>query len=183
MKGVVFTEFMDMVDSAFSPEVTEQIIEAADLPSGGSYTSVGTYHHGELVQLVGHLSEQTRMPVPELLEAYGRYLFTRFVKAYPHLFVGATSVLDFLPRVHGYIHVEVRKLYPDAELPRLACQRLPDGRLEVIYRSERAFADFARGLILGCAEHFGERISIEQTNLDAETGTAVRFIVSVDDPV
>jgi Haem-NO-binding len=52
MKGVVFTEFIEMVEDRFSPEMADRIIERAKLPSGGAYTTVGTYDHGEMIQLV-----------------------------------------------------------------------------------------------------------------------------------
>ena len=45
MKGLVFTEFLELVDEQFSFETCEQIIEMSDLPSGGIYTSVGTTSH------------------------------------------------------------------------------------------------------------------------------------------
>ena len=38
MKGVVFTEFLEMVEDIFSPDIADQIVEEADLPSGGVYT-------------------------------------------------------------------------------------------------------------------------------------------------
>jgi len=43
MKGIIFTEFLEMVEDRFSPEIADRIIEAADLPSGGAYTAIGTY--------------------------------------------------------------------------------------------------------------------------------------------
>ena len=43
LKGLVFREFLEMVDQTISPEVTEKIISSCDLPSNGVYTSVGTY--------------------------------------------------------------------------------------------------------------------------------------------
>lgn len=45
MKGIIFTEFLDMVDEQFGFEVTEHIIEKAkhQLSTGGSYSAVGTY--------------------------------------------------------------------------------------------------------------------------------------------
>ena len=35
MKGIVFTEFLEMVEDKFSPELADRIIEGAELPSGG----------------------------------------------------------------------------------------------------------------------------------------------------
>ncbi len=52
MKGMVFTEFLEMVEDRFSPEIADRIITASDLRSGGAYTAVGTYEHSEMIQLV-----------------------------------------------------------------------------------------------------------------------------------
>ena len=76
MKGVVFTEFFDMVEESFSPELAERIIDMAALPNEGAYTAVGTYDAGEMVRLVGALSQETGTPVPDLLFAFGRFLVT-----------------------------------------------------------------------------------------------------------
>ena len=51
MKGVIFTEFLGMVADRFSEDMVDDIIEASDLPSGGAYTAVGIYDHGEIVAL------------------------------------------------------------------------------------------------------------------------------------
>ncbi len=56
MKGIVFTEFIEMVESKFGFDMMDDIIESANLPSGGIYTAVGTYDHTEMVQLVIEIS-------------------------------------------------------------------------------------------------------------------------------
>jgi len=55
MKGIIFREFIDMVEAQFSPQMVDDIIQASTLASGGAYTSVGTYPHDEMFQLVEHL--------------------------------------------------------------------------------------------------------------------------------
>ena len=52
MKGIVFSEFMDLVEEKFGWETIDELIESTNLPSGGSYTAVGTYPHSEIVSLV-----------------------------------------------------------------------------------------------------------------------------------
>lgn len=175
MKGVVFTEFLEMVKERFSPDVVDEIIEACDLPSGGSYTATGTYHHDELIQLVSRLSSTTGLPVPDLVREFGRHLFGRFVAMYPRLFVGVSSAFTFLMNIETHIHAEVKKLYPDAELPRFQCTVLSADHLEMIYRSSRPFADLAEGLMVGCVEHFGEEVDIRRQALPDEREQAVRF--------
>jgi len=177
MKGVVFTEFLEMVESSFSPVIADRIVEQSDLPSGGAYTAVGTYHHDEMVSLVGQLSSETGTPVPDLLQGFGRYLFGRFVTGYPMFFEGQTSSLDFLCTVHDHIHTEVRKLYSDAELPSLEHERPEPNRLVVNYRSSRGLADLAEGLIRACIDHFKEAITLSREDLSGGQNTHVRFVL------
>lgn len=153
MKGVVFTQFLDMVEDRWGLEVVDRMLLAAAPASGGAYTAIGTYDWQELASLVGALSQEVGAPVPDLLRAYGRHLFGVFVQAYPQFFVGTSSATGFLGRVEGLIHPEVLKLYPDAELPRFVICATSDG-VTMQYRSQRPFAEFAAGLIEGCLEHF-----------------------------
>jgi hypothetical protein len=178
MKGIVFTEFLEMVEDRFPEQIVEQLIESVDLPSGGIYTSVGTYSFQEMITLVSRLSELVGIPGPDLLRAFGQYLLKRFVEKFPHFFEGITSTLDFLPTVESLVHLEVKKLYPDAELPTFSCEFSNSGQLVMIYRSARNLPDLAEGLILGCGEHFRESLGIEKKNI-SENPPAVQFTITV----
>ncbi len=114
MKGIVFREFIDMVEQQFSFETADSIIAASSLSTGGAYTSVGTYPHSEMVSLVTNLSAQTGRPVPALLNHFGRHLFTRFTVIHPQYVRNYRSAFELLQQLDGNIHIEVRKLYQDA---------------------------------------------------------------------
>jgi Haem-NO-binding len=167
VKGVVFTEFLAMVEDTFSEELADRLLESSDLPSGGIYTSVGTYDSGEMATLVSTLSDLVDVPAPDLLQAFGRWLFSSFLQRYPTFFEGITSTREFLPQVNDYVHLEVRKLYPDAELPDLSCVVTDDG-VDMTYRSVRNLPDLAEGLIAGCGAHFGEVLEVTRTPLPGE---------------
>ena len=169
MKGVVFTEFLDMVDDTFGMEMTESIVSGSDLPSGGVYTSVGTYDHNEIVSLVGDLSRKTHIDISELVHVFGRHLMSRFVEIYPAFFE-VSDVLTFLENVDGYIHGEVRKLYPDAALPNIETKRLDGQVLELIYRSHRMMGDLAEGLIEGALVQFGNTHACSREDLPDDDG-------------
>jgi hypothetical protein len=175
MKGIIFTEFLEMVEARFSPEVVDRIIEACELPSGGAYTAVGTYDHQEIVQLVMQLSTVTEIPVPDLLRAYGTHLFSRFIVAYPQFFAGVDTTFAFLQNIEKHIHTEVRKLYPDADLPSFTYETADPRYLTMIYQSTRPFAALAEGLIMGCIAHFGEQIEVHCEDLSDGQGTCMRF--------
>jgi hypothetical protein len=178
MKGMVFTEFLEMVEDKFSPEMADRIIEQANLCSGGIYTAVGTYDHKEMVELISHLSDETGISPAELVHSFGVYLFGRFYTIFPSYFEGVSSSFDFLQRVEDYIHIEVRKLYPDAELPSFACDAPQPGCLRLTYQSARPFAALAEGLIRGCVNHYGEAVDIQMEDLSDGRGTAARFLLT-----
>lgn len=60
MKGIIFTEFMELVESKFGLEVLDQVLELSD--DEGVYTSVGSYDHRDLVKLIVNLSKVSDIP-------------------------------------------------------------------------------------------------------------------------
>lgn len=178
MKGIIFREFIDFVEERFSFDTADKIISSAKLATGGAYTSVGTYDHQEIVALVGHLSEATNTSVPDLLRTFGKHLFQRFSVLYPSHFAGRDSAFAFLRILDNKIHVEVKKLYPDAELPVFEHESPDPDRLVFVYSSRRPFADLAEGLIRGCIDHFGERITLMREDLPCKEGAHVRFTLT-----
>jgi len=181
MKGIVFSEFLDMVDDKFSIEMSERLIDEVNPPSGGAYTTVGTYDSQEIVDLVAKLSEFSSIPVPDLLKAFGRHLLKRFVVMFPEFFEEATSTLNFLPKVESYVHLEVKKLYNDAELPSFTFATPHPGRLEMTYRSSRNLPDLAEGLIQGTADHFNERIEVKRSSLPEDPSVELFIIIKLQD--
>jgi hypothetical protein len=177
MKGIVFTEFVEMVEEKFGYEVMDSIFESLNLPSGGVYTSVGTYAHSEMVQLVTSLSQHTQIPISELLKAYGKHLLLVFTNSYPHFFVQSPNAFSLFEQIDKYIHVEVRKLYPDAELPKFEVNYISDNSLEMIYESDRKMADLAEGLIEATIEYYQETSTTKKIILN-EDGSKVKFIIT-----
>lgn len=177
MKGVVFTEFLEMVEEKFGLVVANQIVEASDLPSQGAYSAVGTYDHTEMVQLLGHLSDHSGLEPPQLLKIFGLHLFPKFATGYASLFAHASDAFAFLTSLDAYIHVEVRKLYADAELPKFHISQPDEATLIMEYRSRRGMADLAEGLIEACIQHYQEQIDLQRSDLSPD-GTHTRFVLT-----
>jgi hypothetical protein len=177
MKGVVFTEFMDMVEQRFSADMLDDIIDDAQPASGGAYTAVGTYPHGEMVALVSALAARSGAPVPDLLRAFGEYLFGRFFQGYPSFFKGQHDAFSFLAGIDDVIHAEVRKLYPDAELPRFEVEHHDERCLRIVYSSGRHFEDLAEGLIVGCIAHFGQPATLRRETVGEGEQRRERFLL------
>lgn len=175
MKGIVFTEFLEMVEDTFSPEVADEMITSSDLESNGFYTAVGTYDHQEMVEMVTQLSEMTGVPIGDLLEKYGVYLFAKLIEGYPGFLEGINNAFEFLKTIDNHIHVEVRKLYPEAELPKFDFEEPDDNTLVLKYASPRGFGAFAYGMMQGCIAYFEEDIVVEQRDMSEGAGKVVEY--------
>lgn len=180
MKGIVFTEFLEFSEQTFGAAKVDRAIVESHLPSGGSYTAVGTYDHRELIAILSHLSQETGTSVDELLRRFGQHLFGVLARSYRQLIADAVDSFSLLERIENEIHVEVRKLYPDAQLPRFTHERVGKDQMTLVYCSERALGDLAEGLLRGCFDHFGDRVRIERSDLSDGAGTTVRFLLQRD---
>ncbi len=177
MKGIVFTEFLEMVEEKFSYEVVDYIIESSELKSKGIYTSVGTYEYDEMLQLVTNLSKKTNSEVPFLLKTFGKYIFSTFHKSYPAFFNRCGDAFTFLESIDKHIHVEVKKLYDDARLPVFQTTRIDDSNFEMIYTSERKMSDFAEGLIEESMSYYKTDFSMNKVMLKPD-GSQVKFMIT-----
>lgn len=175
MKGIVFSEFLELVEEKFGFEMADDIIDESDLPSGGAYTSVGTYDHHELLTLVTLLSEKTGISVEALVQVFGEHLLGRFYEAYPIFFEGVNGCFEFLDTIENRVHVEVKKLYPEAELPTFSATFPQPNVMHLTYTSKRPFSALAYGLIKGSATHYGENIAVSMNDQSSENLTKVVF--------
>ncbi|MAM19426.1 MAG: heme NO-binding domain-containing protein [Christiangramia sp.] len=177
MKGIVFTEFLEMVEEKFGLEMVDDIIEKSDLASEGSYTAVGVYDFLEMQQLIVHLSAETGIPVQKLIYEYGRYFFDVLAQGHANIFARYASPIELLASVQDHIHVEVQKLYPGAELPTFEISKKDEKLLEMTYYSKNSLYMFAMALMEKTFEFFKKTPVIDYNLVEAD-GSQVKFIIS-----
>ncbi len=158
MKGVVFNMLNELVEEKFGFVAWEKMLEAADCD--GEFIEAETYPDELVVQLVVAAHELTGIAVADLLRTFGEYMAPSFARNYPVFFQNQTSLKAFLLTVDRVIHVEVRKLYPEAHLPEFDYTDESDQALTMFYRSPRKLCHLAEGLIAGCALHFDQKYTL-----------------------
>jgi hypothetical protein len=159
VKGVVFNVLEQLVARDFGEDTWDALLDASELD--GVYTSLGSYPDEHLVKLVSAASIALRMPADDVVLWFGRSALPLFAGRYPQLFEPHESTRSFVLTLNDIIHPEVRKLYPGADVPEFDFE--PRGEILVMgYRSPRKLCSFAEGLLLGAADHYSERLTIEQ---------------------
>ncbi|MBU2963100.1 heme NO-binding domain-containing protein [Citreicella sp. C3M06] len=178
MKGVIFVELIKMAEQTFGEDAVDTVLEKAELENGGAFTTVGNYPCSELVKIVLAFSDHSGLSPDALQRAFGNWMMGVFLENYPEFFVDKTSAFAMLEAVDQEVHFEVKKLYPEAELPRFDTRRHGDNRLEMIYSSPRPLDAFCEGLIEACLAHFGEEGSIRRV-AHPDTPTSTTFDITL----
>ena len=160
MKGIIFTEFLDLVEEKFGLEMVDKIIYKSKLKSRGVYTSIDTFSFSEMLQLLQHLSLNTSISIYDLLLAYGEHIFLVLGNSYPGLLDTYTDPIEMLSSIEDHSHIEVRKIYPEAELPTFIVEQKTENSLIMIYKSSRAMHHFGLGLMNKTFAYFNQKASI-----------------------
>jgi len=180
MKGVIFSEFMSMVEDQWDIATLNSILEDANDPIKGAYVGVGNYSYQNLVSLVGALNIRSGIPGKELLQIFGKYLFEKLFHRYPYISKDFHSSFELLENIETVIHAEVKKLYQDSQPPKIGCERVSDTVLKMTYSSHRCMAPVAVGLMHGCAEYFHDKFDIKILK-SSKNGDHVEFLVTKQD--
>lgn len=162
MKGTIFVELVKMAENAFGEDVVDEVLSKADLENDGAFTAVGNYPCSELVKIVVAFSEHSGISGDKLQRMFGHWMMDHFTENYEEFFAGKTDSFSLLEAVDGEIHVEVKKLYPEAELPVFDTERLKDDQLKLTYTSPRPLVEFCHGMVEACLERYNQTAEIER---------------------
>lgn len=176
MKGVLFTEFLELIESEHGIELLDAVITEASpkLSTDGAYTSVGTYPHTELLALLEALLGQVDADLGVLLGAYANRLMAAFEASYADFFAAHKELFSFLMNVEGQMHAGVRKLYPEAMPPVLDVVEKSNQLLHLSYRSHRPLAVVVEHLVRAAALRYDTEIEIAVVEVNEE-GTETKL--------
>jgi hypothetical protein len=177
MKGLVFTTFYDFCAQNLGEDALDDVITASGVPNDGAYTSVGTYPFEEMVALITALCQITGLGMPHVLRDFGEFCFSKWVAYSPGFFDGK-SLFDVLASIDYFHENEVRKLYPDAELPSFKVLSRTEDLLSLRYESCKPLADLAAGVIAGASTYLHSPVTISRSTVDDGGDVYVRFDIA-----
>jgi hypothetical protein len=161
MKGVVFNIFEDFIVEGWGEEAYEALLDACPLHTKEPFVGPGTYPDTDLIMLVTRACQRFGVEAPDALRLFGTFMFPELAGRFS-TFVEGHTAKSFLMSVHDVIHVEVRKLFPDAVTPSFHYEDPGGDELVIHYSSKRQLCFLMEGLLDGVGEHFG--VTIERTH-------------------
>ncbi len=172
MKGIIFQLVRQAVEEQLGQETWEDLLE--DVGSDGVFAAHGDYPDEALEAVIAAACSKLGTDRESLLVTLGQWTMPHLAKAYSGFFEQHNDLRGFLRSIHDVIHVEVRRLYRDAEPPHFEYEDAEDGALDLLYRSKRDMSALAEGFILGAAPMFDESVSVERAPEDDAVRLRVR---------
>lgn len=175
MKGILLAEFVEYLEINLGEETAQKIIDDSNLESQGAYSRVGFYDYQELLSLLTQAVKETKLDANEVLTDFCFHVFKTLKEDYSFFFEGVNEAAEMLIRLDDHIHVEVQKLYPDAELPKFTYTK--EGKVITLnYSSPRPMALVAKGMLEACLLMFDGREKLSEYTI-ADDHKSATFIV------
>jgi hypothetical protein len=177
MKGIFFTEFLEMVEKEYGIILTEKIISDLGVGNNGVYEATADYPYDQFVELCELLSSEVGSSVVDLAKNFGEYLFSRLVILFRPSFAGNSSIFDFLGQIDNFIHEKIQESFTTIEIPRFRAIKINDSTFQMSYQTEKLLIHLAIGLFMGCQRFFNEELTLN-TEFISEKSKLVCFTLS-----
>ena len=180
MKGEIFNLLEVFIVENWGQETFEEIFEEvhAKLATKEPFVGPGTYPDSDLFAIAGSAAAKLNISLPEALRAFGKFCFPKLALKVPQFVSPFHHPKDFLLTLHNVIHVEVKKLYKDAEPPNFFYRDPAPSQLVMIYDSRRKLYDFVEGLLDGVSDYFKVPIQVRRTPVMQDGKEMCEFLLT-----
>lgn len=162
MHGIFLTHFKKYVESLIGGTTAwDNLLKEEKIPKK-IYMPISEYPDEEMFMLLDAIEKKTQTPASVILEDFGTYLVPSLFKMYKEMIKPQWKTLDLIENTEQTIHKVVRIKNPGAHPPKLECKRMSPHEIFFTYRSQRKMCALAKGIMLGIASHYHERIKIAE---------------------
>ena len=173
MKGIIFNVFEDFLDEKYGENTFDNIIEAMVPDVKEPFIAPGTYPDELLFSIIHKTMEEKNLELNPTLLEFGEFLFLQLAKKYPVFVKSHNNAKDFIKTIHDIIHVEVRKLFPEAVTPDFSYSNEKENEITITYTSKRSLFILAEGLINRCAKYYKEEIKLTILNQNMKDNSCI----------
>jgi hypothetical protein len=171
MKAFIVTSMVDMLDRQHGAGEVDAILAKAGLESLRGADPNDNLPVQHMVRLSMVAAETLNTEVDDLVEQFGWYIFGVLVIEFPDQ-VSQPDFHAFLQAVNTKIHPEMRRRFPNAEVPTVTVAEVQGDSILVRYASKRPFTRLACGIISAASAHFGliSAVTVKESRFDEATG-------------
>ena len=163
MYGLIFAELKKYAEDRFGEGTWPELLYAAGVERQ-VFLNVKEYPDEEAVALLTAAAGRAEQPAAELQEDFGRFITADLMQVYGPMIKPEWNTLDLIENTEDMIHELIRRKNPEAKPPTLGCSRGSADEVLISYSSPRRMCGFAKGLVHGVAQHYGDRINVTESS-------------------
>lgn len=161
MNGTVFIGIQRFVRSRVGDDGWRDVVRTAGVPPR-LYVPVAEYPDQEAVALLSAMSAKSGQPIQAGLEALGAFMAPDLITMVKFLIASDWKTIDLIANTEGTIHEALRGAGTHTAPPVLRTSRSGPKEAVVVYTSPRKMCALAKGIIMGVAAYYGERVMISE---------------------
>ncbi|MFW5982087.1 MAG: heme NO-binding domain-containing protein, partial [Halanaerobiaceae bacterium] len=160
MKGTVVNTWLDTIKEIYNEDVIKKAKSKVNWDEELIITPLKNIEDDKIFSLINEISNELSKDVGDLWREMGNENINSFSKWFPSYFKGRT-LKNFLMMMDT-VHLQLTKMIPGANPPRLKANIIDDKTIEIQYESKRGMFDYFIGLLEGSSKFFSENINIKE---------------------
>ncbi len=170
MKGIVFVNFNEFINELWEDEFWDNLLNEAELPSGGVYTTFDTYDDQKLFTLIYQAVDKKNIYVKDAQFVSGKWVFREFYSFAPAGVHNFTDVFESAHTVQSFIHLEADKLDTDTLHPKSMFLSGTPKKILSHYQSVGKLCFLCEDILPSPARHAGQKVKVSQIGCEHENG-------------
>lgn len=166
MKGTVVATWVNTARNMWGPELIGKAMEHVGWPRDRIVMPTEDINDAEVTSFITFLTKSLGKSEDEIWLIIGKDNVKSFFGVYPAFFQ-QENLYSFLRSMYD-VHVVVVKRIPGAKPPEILIEPISEYEAVLSYRSKRGMFGYLKGLLVGGAEHFKEKVTTEILESSAE---------------
>jgi len=181
MKGLFFTELVELVETDYGFAVLDQVIRTAVPPTDGVYTSMCSYNAEEFFGLVEALAVDMKQPSSTFLRSFGRHFFRCLLDRNEKLLDNYSSAIKALQDVNELVRA-TRIFSFEHRPPKAEFAEVGPAAWQLTIRTKLPVQDIILGALEACIARYGEPLEVSRTDVQTDNTITTRFDITPKAP-
>lgn len=167
MKGTVVGTWVNTCKGLYGEEVVGNALEEVGFKRKKIFSPLEDVDDNKVNRFIEYISDNVKEEKNSIWEKIGEDNVKAFHKAFPAFFEHE-NLYSFFKSMFD-VHVVMTKKFPGAKPPLVLIKPISKREAIFTYRSKRGMFGYLKGLIKGSADHFNEKLKIEELEKTAES--------------
>lgn len=179
MNGIYFVQLQQYVNTQYKSIPWESILIKAGVSEGKRYFSGQQYEEEEFFRIFRASINLLHISQEKFLDGLGVHISSNFIKLCQPVIKADWRTLDLLEHIEEFNSKLLQTWNDPSFSGKFTCKRVNTHTLSIEYLSPRKLCPVLAGLIKGVADHYNEKIIINETSCSLRGDPHCLFLVSL----